>query len=371
MSLIDDLKNEGYDTSQITPELISTLQKEGYDTSALNVPAQPDSKLGTVKKVWDAAHVPAEMAEKGFNELSNLVPQPEPTGNLPLDVLKGAPSALAKTALEGAGKISSSFITPEAAIGGAVGKGIGAVAKTAPVQKLAKGAGNLVAKGVEKFTGINPESTAAVFKNPTKLVTAPTKGAVEKAYANSELTKVTETIDDIVEAATSGDAASIRRAGNILRRASPADKIKAGQKLLEGRKALDAQIEGLRQQARAATGKGKSALIQKMRAKYTMRTKLNEALDDIAPKHRAADAVASQQAEVDTFRNLTLPGKVRFDSLEGVMRAVPGLPQVAGGVIGAAGGAAQTAGFVAKNIGQEAALVEAFRRLTNKKKKKG
>lgn len=42
MALIDDLEKEGYDTSQITPDLISSLEKEGYDTSGLKkAPATP------------------------------------------------------------------------------------------------------------------------------------------------------------------------------------------------------------------------------------------------------------------------------------------------------------------------------------------
>lgn len=333
-------------------------------------PAAPKTLQEGAKQVWDAAHVPAEKAEEGLQMMADMVPQPEPSGNLPMDIVKGTPSVLAKSGLETAAKVAPGFISPVAVIAGGAGKLAGGIAKTAPVQKLAKGVGNLVGKGIEKVTGINPESTAAVFKNPTKLVTAPTKAGVDKAYKASELNKATETIDDIVESATSGDAASLRRAGNILRKVSPADKVKAGQKLLEGRKAIDAQIEGLRQQGLAAKGSGKSAIIQKLRAKYKMRSEINKALDDIAPKHRAADAVASQQAEVDTFRNLTLPGKINFTSPEGIMRAIPGLPSVAGGVIGAAGAAAKTLGYAGANAGQGAALTEAMYRLARNKKRK-
>lgn len=39
MALIDDLEREGFDTSQITPELISGLEKEGYDVSGLRSPS--------------------------------------------------------------------------------------------------------------------------------------------------------------------------------------------------------------------------------------------------------------------------------------------------------------------------------------------
>lgn len=46
MALIDDLEKEGFDTSQITPELVSSLEKEGYDTSGLKRPETPSLSEG-------------------------------------------------------------------------------------------------------------------------------------------------------------------------------------------------------------------------------------------------------------------------------------------------------------------------------------
>lgn len=45
MALIDDLEKEGYDTSQITPDLVASLEKEGYDTSGLKKGPPAESPL--------------------------------------------------------------------------------------------------------------------------------------------------------------------------------------------------------------------------------------------------------------------------------------------------------------------------------------
>jgi hypothetical protein len=114
--------------------------------------------------------------------------------------------------------------------------------------------------------------------------------------------------------------------------------------ILEGRKALDKQIALIQNQVDASKGPGRSALVSALNAKLELRKTFNLALDQMVPKLRAADALASQRLKVAPFRNLTLPGKINFLSPEGLLRSVPGLPTALGVGISGLGAAAKGVG---------------------------
>jgi hypothetical protein len=224
------------------------------------------------------------------------------------------------------------------AIGSFAGVGPASSVKAAPgVGRVAK----LAASGVEKVTGIEADAVTKLFQKPLELFLAPTKKDVSIAYAKSELKKAVKTIVDKAEEGTMTDGAYVNRAKRALVKSSPVVKEQAGDMLLKGRQALDAQIDSLK--AKLILNPKATATQNKIKAKQAFREEINLALDKIAPNHRAADAVNTRQSNVDPFRRLTLPGKISLNSTEGILRAVPGLPSavgVAASTIGAAGKAA-------------------------------
>lgn len=209
--------------------------------------------------------------------------------------------------------------------------------------KLAKGAGRLFAGGIEKTIGIPAENVSTAFNKPTALFTAPTKGAVSKAYAQSELPDVVSNLDEIIKKGTQSASSFVKKGGQAVE-----DYVEGGQSrakdIFEARQALDKQIATLESQLTTAKRSGKGALRNSIEAKQRLRETFNLVLDKIAPKLRQADSMASERFGVSPFRDITLPGKISFTSPEGVLRAVPGLPTAVGSAISGAGAVTQAVG---------------------------
>lgn len=183
MGLIDDLKNEGYDVSQITPELISSLEKEGYDTTSLKAPQQPEkSFLNKASDLNNAVQdkigqvvgpvMPLIQKQMAFNPMMNMGQMADQgartvanqTGEMVAE--KGGAMGFPKTAAAIGTGIQMAPDVAEAAIAGmgggveAAGKGVENVAKpfvkagkviTAPMKSTSEAAINAAegAAGVE------------------------------------------------------------------------------------------------------------------------------------------------------------------------------------------------------------------------------
>ena len=301
------------------------------------------------RSLWEDLKIPAQKSREGLGMITEMVPKPEPTGNMFKDVAMGTPRVLAETMRD----VAPEFVSRSALIIGGIGKGLSGAAKSPMVRKAAAGAGRLAAKGIEKVIGIPAQSTERVFTQPTALFSAPTKKTVSAAYAKSEFPQMEQTFEQALEAGTKETAGFVKRGANALRYFIEKG-INRPREILEGRKALDKQIAALDIQIDAAKGGSRSVLIQAKNAKLNLRGMFNRALDQMAPKLREADRLASEQLAVDPFRRMTLPGKINFLSPEGLARAVPGLPSVVGTAISGAGAAAKGVGAGMRNIGRVA-----------------
>ena len=321
---------------------------EKYPQYSDRVTIDSPQPQGMGSMAWEALGEPEKVSRQGFSDISNAIPQPEPTGNLPMDVIKGTPSILGKSFAETAGKVAPGFISPVSLAlmgGGAVVKG---VSKIPLVRKGAEALGRGAAGAIEKTTGISGDSVRSVFQKPLSLFTAPTKDEVSAAYSQSEIPSAASSAHEMISEGTGSHAAIVKRGGRMLK-----DYIETGNEdprsILRGRKALDKQIGVLETQIDASRGAGRSALLHDKQAKLNLRSMFNRGLDKMAPRLREADAVASQILAVAPFRHLTLPGKINFLSPEGVMRAVPGLPTAVGLGVSGAGGVAKGVGAAIEN----------------------
>ena len=110
------------------------------------------------KKAYKLLSIPQEKAKAGLGMLSEKVPSPTVTGNLPLDILKGTPRVAAETLAEAA----PAFVSPESLA-------------TAGALRSAKAAGPIV-KPMLRYAGKQAES----FSNVAE-------GALERAYNNASL----------------------------------------------------------------------------------------------------------------------------------------------------------------------------------------
>ena len=333
---------------EVPPEQIDNAGWDAAPPEWANEP--PPDDRGLFKKGWDALQIPSEMSREGWDMLAKRAgPQvaPEYTGNLPRDIAMNTGRVMAETARDTA----PGFVDRTSIILGAAGKGLEMGSKIPWVGKAVRGGGKLLAKGVQKFTGVGDDAVRNVFTKPMELFKAPTKTDVRQAYKASEvpgyLDDAAKETKDIIEEGTSGVAAFVKRASKELVKQSPDPR-----KIIQGRQALDKQIAMIDNQIQASKGPGKSALIQMKKSKLALRREYNRVLDKLVPNFRGADAVASRQFAVDPFRRVTLPGNISFFSPAGIMRAIPGLPTAMGATISGAGAATKAVGQIIPQAGK-------------------
>lgn len=324
-------------------EMLS-LEKEKSTSSQTPQDASPSM----LQQGWDALKVPEKVIGQGYQDIASMMPNPEPTGNLPLDIAQGAPKILADSAAQVLPKLYSRG----ALVGEMAGNVAGGLAEIPQVQQLAKSAGGLAAKGIEATTGIPAENVSGLFKNPMRLFNAPTKAEVDAAYKGSEMgNQAPQAIEDIVADGTASSHSLVKKAGKALLNPE-ADISQDPNVFLEGRKAIDKEVATINSQLTTApAGKSTSALKDALARKLALREQFNNALDVLAPKFRQADALASQRYEVLPFRHMFLPGKINFISPTGIARAIPGLPAILGGGVSGLGLLAAGAAKVAPYLG--------------------
>jgi len=115
-------------------------------------------------KAWQALRKPEEMSRAGLQMLANYVPKPEPTGNLPLDLIKGTPRVAADTIAEAApGFISRGALVTAGALRGAqsIAPELAAIGK--PMLRA-------IGSQAEEMSGIAPRaagSLEAAYKDPS------------------------------------------------------------------------------------------------------------------------------------------------------------------------------------------------------------
>lgn len=103
--------------------------------------AKAETKSGFLRT---ALNFPEEKAREGLTTIAQAIPSGEPTGNLPLDVLRGTPRIAAETLAETA----PGFVSPEAIVTG------GALRAGKLAAPLIKSGGKLAARGLEALSGL-------------------------------------------------------------------------------------------------------------------------------------------------------------------------------------------------------------------------
>ncbi len=130
-----------------------------------------NSNQGLAGKAWDMLQVPSQMAGRGLNAMAGAVPEPEPTGNLPMDILKGTPKIAANTLAQAApGFVSrASMLTA------------GASNVLQALRPVGSVVGKAVAGEAENLTNAVPGSLGRAWNDPT-LIFAKGKSAASGLY---------------------------------------------------------------------------------------------------------------------------------------------------------------------------------------------
>ena len=117
------------------------------------------SQPGLATQAWNALAIPEQMSRQGLQQLSSYVPQPEPTGNLPMDILKGTPRIATETMAQAA----PGFISRGALATAGAAKGLQMVAP------IAGAIGSGVANQLESLTGAMPGSLRSAWNDATTM----------------------------------------------------------------------------------------------------------------------------------------------------------------------------------------------------------
>lgn len=128
-----------------------------------------DASVGS--KLWQGLQVPSQMASRGLNAMASAVPNPEPTGNLPMDVLKGTPYIAANTLAQAAPEFinRASILTA------------GGAKLLQAARPVGSAVGRWVAGQAESATNAVEGSLAAAWNNP-KLILSKGKKAAGPLY---------------------------------------------------------------------------------------------------------------------------------------------------------------------------------------------
>lgn len=147
MSKLEDAVNT------LTPEEMQVLNSDPQLLAEFKQ-KYGDEGRSTLGKVWDALAVPEKMSREGLTQMAEMVPKPEPTGNMALDIAKGTPRVLADTLAEAApGFVSRGSLLTAGAL-----KGVKAAAAVPQIVKAVKGTGATVAKSAEALSGLEHQT---------------------------------------------------------------------------------------------------------------------------------------------------------------------------------------------------------------------
>lgn len=126
----------------------------------------------TGRQIWEGMKIPEQMSKRGLSDLANMVPRPQPTGNVAADLARGTPGVIADTLKETA----PGFVSRLSML----------AAGAAPALKLAGKAaapiGRAVAGGLEDWAGIRPAGTLSTAAKDASLIFAKGKDAAGQFY---------------------------------------------------------------------------------------------------------------------------------------------------------------------------------------------
>lgn len=297
---------------------------------------------GLLQRGWDALAVPEQKSREGLQMLAGMVPKPEPTGNLPLDIIKGTPRIAADTMAEAAPGFVSRLSLLTA--GGAKVAG-----EMAP---LAKTVLRSIGTQGEELSGIAPKAAGALegaYKDPT-LIFSKGKKAAGQFYeaAKDEANAAKDTYK--ATSMNGGGVVNMEKAPSVLANLYKPEQIldtanefvKGGGKLdpaeaLKVRKALDILL------------KSKQAVpdeLYRMREEYDALAKASDnissgdaayqrgmkadALRNAFPQNKYGGASAFKLGIMTALENMGLPGKA---ALLAISPAAQGMAATGAGVM--------------------------------------
>jgi hypothetical protein len=297
-------------------ELLS-LERERAHQSQPQTQPQPDnigsfpearavinSDRPLLGKAWDAMQVPAQMSQRGLQTMADAVPEPEVTGNVPMDVIKGTPKILANTMAQAAPQ----FINRASLLTAGAGQAIkGAV-------PLAKAVGRGVANQAEQITGAVPGSVSAAFKDPT-LIFAQGKKAAGPLYeaAKAEMAPGESIFAGMYKPEQIVDAARtyLDKGGKL----EPAEGLvyrKAIDSLAQSKRYVKDELMALRSEA-DGIAKG-SENIAKADPAY-QRGRMAESLRNILPQNKYGGASAFKMGIMAALDQMGAPGKLAMTAM--------------------------------------------------------
>lgn len=160
--------------SQLQPQVQNKTPLQQFKTDLSN----SNGVMGTANTLLKA---PEKLSRQGLQIISNAIPNPEPTGNLPLDLIKGTPRIAADTLAE----VAPGFVSKGAILTSGALKGI-QVAKP-----LINAAGRGIARGAEALSGLEHKTPGVLLDaaNNLKTIAAPGREVASPAYeaAKNEL----------------------------------------------------------------------------------------------------------------------------------------------------------------------------------------
>lgn len=157
------------DDAELTQRMVSKYPQYASQVQMTSKPQQPQGLGG---KIWDALGKPEQLSSQGLNQIAQMIPQGKVTGNLPADLVRGAPRIAADTLAQ----VAPGFVSR----GSILTAGAAPALKT--IGKAAAPLGKSFASGLEDWAGIRPEgSISEAFKDPT-LMFSKGKSAAKPLY---------------------------------------------------------------------------------------------------------------------------------------------------------------------------------------------
>lgn len=135
--------------------------------------------LDSSSPIWNSLQVPSQMASRGLKAIAGAVPEPEMTGNLPVDLVKSVPKVAANTLSEAA----PGFVSRAAMLTGGAAKAANWAAPA--VRAIGRG----IANQADSITGAAEGATLGAFRDPT-LIFAKGKEAARPFYEAAKAEKV-------------------------------------------------------------------------------------------------------------------------------------------------------------------------------------
>ena len=250
-------------------------------------------------KIWEALKVPEQMSRSGLTQLAGMVPQPESTGNLATDILKGTPRIAANTLAEAA----PGFISRGALTTAGLSKGL----QTA--MPLVSAVGEGLGKQVESVSGAVPGALKAAFRDPL-IMFAKGKKAAGPLYeaAKAEMNPAESIFKGMYKPQEIVDTAKeyLSKGGQL----EPAESLmyrKALDKLLSMKNVIKDELIPMRSAAdTAAKASEKIAAADPMHR----RGLIAESLRNLIPQNKGGGASTFKLGIMTALEHMGLPGKL-------------------------------------------------------------